>query len=97
MKPVADSVVDLKNQIVDPQCSAILDYLEQKLPNYPFDLDIDTPFVEELRSDFPTVDLLEQIKAFRWYYDNEPLSRVKKPRLKLRRWIANAVKPREPW
>lgn len=81
----------------DPRVAIVLAYLESQLPGYPFNPDIDAPFVEELAADFPTVDLLEQIKTFRWYYDNEPLSHAKKPRLKIRRWIAGAVRSREPW
>ena len=75
------------------QAAHILDYLEQHLPAYPFRRDVDRPFVEELLTDFPQVDLLEQIKAFRWYYDNGPFARLRKPRLALRRWLVNA-KPR---
>jgi hypothetical protein len=81
----------------DPRVAAILSYLESHLPDYPFDPDIDAPFVEELAADFPAVDILDQIKSFRWYYDNQPLAHAKKPRLKLRRWISGAVKSREPW
>ena len=40
------------------------------------------------------LDILEEIKSFRWYYDNAPLARVKNVRLALRRWIANANGPR---
>lgn len=76
----------------DPQLvAAILDYLEHHLAAYPFDPDLDTCFVEELLRDFPDLDVLEQIKAFRWYYDDAPLSGVKKPRVTLRRWLANAL------
>ena len=46
-----------------------------------------------LMDNFPDVDILEQIKSFRWYYDNQPLAYVKKIRLALRRWIANANGP----
>lgn len=76
----------------DPRAAAILDYLENHLPTYPFDPDLDIPFVHELLADFPAVDVLEQLKTFRWYYDNDPLAHVKKPRLKLRRWIASAAR-----
>ena len=53
---------------------------------------VDDPseYVEELLRDFPDLDVLEQIKAFRWYYDDAPLSGVRKPRVTLRRWLANA-------
>ena len=81
----------------DPRVAVVLEYLECHLPAYPFNPDLDIPFVQELAEDFPNVDILEQIKCFRWYFDNEPLAHAKKARLKLRRWIAGAVKSREPW
>lgn len=68
----------------------VLDYLDGRLPGYPFDPDVDRPFVEELLDDFPDVDVLEEIKTFRWYYENQPLARVRSPRVALRRWIAKA-------
>ncbi|MDA2930888.1 hypothetical protein MYX84_13250 [Acidobacteria bacterium AH-259-O06] len=68
----------------------ILDYLEHQLPDYPFDPQLDPEFVQELAADFQDVDILEEIKGFRWYYDNQPLARVKSIRLALRRWIAKA-------
>jgi hypothetical protein len=81
----------------DPQVDAVLAYLESHLPGYPFNPDLDTPFVEELVNDFPDVNVLEQLKAFRWYHDNQPLNPAKKPRLRIRRWIAGAVRTRDPW
>ena len=76
-----------------PQDSAaqqLLLYLRHHLPGYPFNPALDVAFVEELCSDFPNVDLLEETKAFRWYYDNQPAARLTKLRVALRRWIANA-------
>jgi len=72
----------------------ILAYLQEQLPDYPFQVDLDASFVAELAADFPDVDILEEIKTFRWYYDNAPLARVKNIRVALRRWIANANGPR---
>jgi hypothetical protein len=74
----------------DPQTIHIIDYLEHCLPGYPYNAKIDNDFVRELIHDFGSVDLLEEIKAFRWYYDNDPVAKVKNVRLSLRRWIANA-------
>lgn len=71
----------------------ILDYLEHRLPDYPFDPHLDPLFVDELISDFQDTDILEEIKTFRWYYDNQPIARVKNIRLALRRWIAKARAP----
>ena len=76
-----------------PQARDVLDYLLRQLPGYPFDPDVDQPFVRELHNDFPHLDLLEQIKRFRWYHDNQP-PLEHRPRLALRRWIAGArVRP----
>ena len=76
-----------------PAASAILDYLQHALPQYPFDPKLDLPFVQELVGDHPTLDILEEIKVFRWYYDNRPpLGR--QARASLRRWIARARRPR---
>ena len=68
----------------------ILAYLQVLLPGYPYRADLDAAFIGELAADFPNVDILEEIKSFRWYYDNAPLARVKNIRVALRRWIANA-------
>lgn len=73
-----------------PEAQALLDYLHHHLPGYPFNLDLDRPFVEELHDDFPHLDLLHQVKLFRWYHDNRPpLDR--RPRATLRRWIHGAL------
>ena len=68
----------------------VLVYLDNQLPAYPFDPAVDQPFVDELRADFPDVCLLDEIKAFRWYYANDPAARFANLRSALRRWIANA-------
>ena len=68
----------------------ILRYLQHQIPTYPFDHLIDAAFIDELLTDFHDVDILEEAKAFRWYYDNRPAARLKNVRLSLRRWIAKA-------
>lgn len=68
----------------------ILDYLRTRIPAYPFDLKIDEAFVHELIGDFDDLDLLEELKTFRWYHNNRPADRFKSLRVALRRWIANA-------
>ncbi len=68
----------------------ILDYLRHHLPRYPFQHELDAAFVDELLADFQQVDILGEIKAFRWYFDNQPAAKVKSLRVALRRWIANA-------
>ncbi len=63
----------------------ILDYLENQLPDYPFDAELDRVFVHELLDDFADLDLLEQIKRYRWFYDNDPPA--DRARLALRKWL----------
>jgi hypothetical protein len=75
---------------LSPQARAVLDYLHHDLPGYPFDPTIDRPFVDELANDFPHIDLLEQVKLFRWYHDNHPPLNGR-PRATLRRWIRGAL------
>jgi hypothetical protein len=68
---------------------AILDYLQHHLQGYPFDLELDSAFVAELLDDFPRIDILAQIKVWRWYYDGHP-PLERRPRAALRRWFARA-------
>lgn len=68
----------------------ILDYLQCQMPAYPFDPGLDAEFVHELIADFDNLDILEETKTFRWYYNNQPAARFKNVRVGLRRWIANA-------
>ena len=74
----------------DSHVLPILDYLENHMPGYPFEPEIDAPFVHELVEDFPALDVLEEIKTLRWYADNQPLKSATKPRIALRRWLARA-------
>lgn len=69
---------------------AVLSYLQHRLPAYPFDPKVDQDFVEELVEDFGGVDVLNEIKNFRWFNDSKPVSHLRSVRLALRRWIANS-------
>ena len=75
-------------------CDTILRYLQNRMPDYPFDMTVDVDFVDELVEDFPNADILEEIKAFRWYHDNSPVSRVRCIRNAIRRWVVNGAKNR---
>lgn len=72
----------------------VLDYLQHRMPAYPFDAALDKDFVEELLADFPRVDLLEEVKAFRWYYANGTSPSPRLARIRLRRWLHNAKESR---
>jgi hypothetical protein len=67
-----------------------LEYLEYRIPDYPFDPGLDKLFVAELLADFPDLDLLEEIKTFRWNYNNNPIAEGSNPRVALRRWVSSA-------
>lgn len=74
----------------NPPVDDLLEYL-QRIPGYPFDAKIDPDFAGELLEDFAVLDVLEEVKAFRWYHDNEPTKRVRHLRLGLRRWLAGTL------
>lgn len=79
---------------MDPAVADVLIHLREKLPGYPFQLALDTLFVRELLEDFPDIDVLEEVKTFRWYYDHELAK--KNHRASIRRWMTN-TKPRRRW
>ena len=71
------------------------DYLDRALealegvPDYPFSELHDRSLLEEILRDFPDIDIIDQIKAWRWYRVDNP-SRLKNPRGALRRWMLRA-------
>jgi hypothetical protein len=78
----------------DSPVMRILRYLAHDLPGFRFEHRLDVLFVAELLADFPETDVLEEIKTFRWYYDNQPFSGVKNQRVVIRRWVARAARSR---
>lgn len=66
----------------------------QRIPGYAFDPQIDHDFADELLEDFAVLDVLEEVKSFRWYHDNRPAEKVKSVRLGLRRWLARTLERR---
>lgn len=75
---------------MDNTAEEILNYLKSQLSSYPFHAKTDSAFVAELIDDFHDLDILEETKAFRWYYESLPAAKLKNPRLGLRRWLAKA-------
>ncbi len=59
------------------------------ITDFPFDEDVDRPLIAEIMRDFPDVDILEQIRAWRWYRIDNP-GILKNPRGALRRWMLKA-------
>ncbi len=59
------------------------------IPGYPFCEEVDRPLISELMHDFPDIDLIEQLKAWRWYRIDNP-TKLKNPRGALRRWMMRA-------
>ncbi len=81
----------------DHSSDPVLLYLEH-MPGYPFDYGIDPDFIAELADDFPAIDLLEQIKAFRWHHDGRPDRHFKSIRPAIRRWLQAAQRfERQPF
>lgn len=66
----------------------------KRIPDYPFDPSIDQDFIEELLEDFAALDVLEEVKAFRWFNDNRPVAKSKHVRLSLRRWLSGTIQRR---
>lgn len=79
-----------QRELPTPSQQEILDYLQHRLPGYPFDPQLDAEYVDEILDDFPDINVLAEIKAFRWYYNNRPLAGAKKPRVAIRRWLSKA-------
>src|SRR2546425_3865268 len=88
MNPISNPFVSNPNE---PLMWSIFDYLRDELPGNCFDDGIDTPFVSELLTDFPELDILDQLKLFRWCRNNEPFSETSNQPVVLRRWIARAA------
>jgi hypothetical protein len=59
------------------------------IPGYQVCEPVDRALLEELMRDFPEIDLLEQLKAWRWYRADNPTT-LKNPRSALRRWMMRA-------
>jgi hypothetical protein len=62
---------------------------------YPYDQDKDKAFLRDLLADFPTLNLVEEIKQWRaWLMDNQERVKGKVKRInyrsRLRRWCTNA-------
>lgn len=84
MTELYHSSFSLESHVAD-----VLDYLKHQFSTYPFNRKLDDAFISELAADFQDLDLLEQIKIFRWYNDDD-LTKVGNVRAALRRWMARS-------
>src|SRR5690606_15839110 len=64
--------------------------LLKAVPGYPFDYGQDLEHLRNLAIDFPTVDIISELKKWRAYKMDHPLKKKSNPRLQLRRWFENA-------
>ena len=55
------------------------------------------PSSAELLEDFPGVDMLEQIKAFRWHHDGDPAKAFESLRPAIRSWLTSARRFDQPF
>ena len=70
-------------------------YLLKSIPGYPFDFEKDLAFLRDLLVDFPALSITEELKKWKtWLLDKNFENRKKKVnyRLRLRRWLTNALK-----
>jgi hypothetical protein len=75
---------------VGEAAGSALDYLEHQVPDYPFDRRLDGALITELMTSFPNLDVLEEMKTFRWSH-REPVTRMANPRATLREWILSGA------
>lgn len=63
----------------------------QKIPNYPFDEQKDFQFIKSLKTDFPSVNILQEIKSWATWLIDKTLTEKSNPRTKLSNWLKKAV------
>ena len=63
----------------------------KNISGYPFDYQKDLDFIRELKTDYPTLNFLKEIKKYStWVLDN-PIKKKSNPRLQIRNWCSKAV------
>ena len=71
-------------QYLEAACEAL-----SQVPDYPYHELHDRDLLKQIIHDFPEVDILEQLKAWRWYRVDHQFV-LKNPRGSLRRWMLRA-------
>jgi hypothetical protein len=80
--------------ILNPEAPAsILSILAElkKVKDYPFDAAKDIEYLATLAGDFPTLDMLQEIKSWSAYKLDHPLLKDSAPHSQLRNWCKKAV------
>lgn len=62
------------------------------VPKYPFIYQKDLEYLRSLAVDFPTVDLLTELKKWKTYKLDHPLKKGSNARLQIRNWFENALR-----
>jgi len=69
--------------------------LLKSIPTYPFQFDKDLSFIKDLLVDFPSLDLLEELKAWKtWLLDRGLRGKINY-RSRIRKWLQNSIRFRK--
>ncbi|HHW03383.1 MAG TPA: hypothetical protein GXX35_11365 [Thermoanaerobacterales bacterium] len=83
-----------KKLVIDPFLREILNQLQQ-IKDYPFDFDKDIDFIKSLLTDFPDLNLQEEIKKWATYKLDKPFKKKSNPRSQFRNWCKKALEWRK--
>ena len=86
-RPTNNHPEELKNTTTEER--EILSVLKS-IELYPFDFEKDLQFIRDLATDYPSLDLLYQVKKWRDYKRDKPLAKKSSPRAQLRNWMNKA-------
>lgn len=78
------------NQLTDPIVESSLQYLETYFDEYPFDRGKDKKFFIILYNEFPSLDILSELKLFHTWIIDKGVS-TNNPRLSFRKWLNNTI------
>lgn len=79
------------NNSILKEDTEILTHLS-KVKNYPFNKEKDLEFIQGLKKEFPSVDILEKVKQVCINWLKFPLLKKSRPRVQIRRWVTNEKK-----
>lgn len=65
--------------------------LLKNIPGYPFDYEKDLDYIRKLLVDYPSVNIIEQLKGYSTWLLDHPYKAKSNPRLQFRNWCKNTV------